>query len=431
MPHRSFLVKNIKQGITITLKQDIGKLDEIQIIAYGQTTKRFNTGDQTTVTAKQIENYPVSNVLSVLQGTVPGMVVSQSSGQAGSTYSVLIRGQNGLTTSSDPLYVIDGVPFNGGAFSSQKSNLLGSNNRAYDALNLINPLDIESINVLKDADATAIYGSRGANGVILITTKKGKAGDAKIDVNVFSGFSEVPSLNPLLNTQQYLDLRHEAKKNDNSPIGTTDYDLNGTWDTTRYTNYPKLFLGGQGHNTNAQVSISGGANNVSYLVSGNFRRQSNAQELIGGREQESSVHFSLNSSSSNKRFNMTFSGGYTNSDNNIPAADLTGSAFSLAPNSPELFKPDGSLNFENNTFSNPLSPSKLIARTALTNLTSSLQVSYLIAKGLTAQTTVGYNKQGLNEFLANTLASISPSLIALGLKGSANYTYANKSYWRH
>lgn len=426
---REFVIKNIKSPLTITLKPDVGQLDEIQVIGYGQTTRRFNTGDQTTIAAKQIENYPVSNVLSVLQGTVPGMVISQSTGQAGGTYSVLIRGQNGLNTSSDPLYVIDGVPFNGGGFSSQKYNTLGANSRAYDALSLINPLDIESVNVLKDADATAIYGSRGANGVILITTKKGKSGDAKVDINVFSGFSEVPKLTQLMNTQQYLDLRREAKKNDNAAIGVNDYDLNGTWDTTRSTNYPKLFLGGQGHNTNAQVSISGGTPNISYLVSGNFRRQSNVQELIGGREQVSSLHFNLNSSSSNKRFNMAFSGGYTNSDNNIPNADLSSSAFSMAPNSPVLYKPDGSLNFENNTFINPLLAGKTIARTALTNFNSSLQLSYQLLKGLTAQATVGYNKQGNNEFLANTIASIVPSSLVLGAKGSANYTFANRSYW--
>jgi TonB-linked SusC/RagA family outer membrane protein len=422
-------IKSLKQATIFTLKPDVGQLDEIQVIGYGQTTKRFNTGDQTTVTAKQIENYPVGNVLSVLQGTVPGMVVSQSTGQAGGTYSVIIRGQNGLNTTADPLYVVDGVPYTGGAFSSQKNNFLGSTSRAYDALSLINPLDIESVNVLKDADATAIYGSRGANGVILITTKKGKSGDTKIDVNVFSGFSEVPNLTQLMNTQQYLDLRHEAKKNDNLPVGLTDYDINGTWDTTRYTNYPKLFLGGTGHNTNAQVSISGGAPNISYLVSGNFRRQSNVQEMIGGREQVSSLHFNLNSSSSNKRFNMVFSGGYTNSDNNIPSADLSSAAYSMAPNSPTLFKPDGSLNFENNTFINPLLSGKLIARTALTNITSSLQLSYQLMKGLTAQATVGYNKQSNNEFLANTIASILPSSLALGAKGSANYTFANRSYW--
>jgi len=421
-------IEDLKSPFTIQLKEDISKLDEIQVIAYGQTTKRLNIGDQTTVTAKEIEKYPVGNVLSVLQGTVPGMVISQSTGQAGSTYSVVIRGQNGLSTGTAPLYVIDGIPYNGGAYSSQKSNFLGSNNQAYDALSLINPLDIESINVLKDADATSIYGSRGANGVILITTKKGKGGDTRIDVNVFSGISQAIATPQLLNTQQYLQMRREAKKNDNAAILPTDYDINGTWDTTRYTNWPKMFLKGTGYNTNAQASISGGGNNVSYLVSGNFRRATNVQQLVGGSDQTSSLHFNLNSTSSNNKFNMQFTGGYTYDFNNIPSVDLTNNA-NLAPDAPTLYNPDRSLNFQNNTFSNPLAAAKSIARTSLTNLTSSMVASYLLAKGLKAQATIGYNKQSLNEFLATPLAAIQPSLVALGVKGSANYTWSNKSFW--
>jgi TonB-linked SusC/RagA family outer membrane protein len=421
-------IEDLKSPFTIQLKEDISKLDEIQVIAYGQTTKRLNVGDQTTVTAKEIEKYPVGNVLSVLQGTVPGMVISQSTGQAGSTYNVVIRGQNGLTTSSAPLYVIDGIPYNGGGYSSQKSNFLGSNNQAYDALSLINPLDIESINVLKDADATSIYGSRGANGVILITTKKGKAGNTRIDVNVFSGISQAIATPQLLNTQQYLQMRNEAKKNDNAAILPTDYDINGTWDTTRYTDWSKMFLKGTGYNTNAQASISGGGNNVSYLVSGNFRRSTNVQQLIGGSDQTSSLHFSLNSTSNNNKFNMQFTGGYTYDFNNIPSVDLTSNA-NLAPDAPVLYNADGSLNFQNNTFGNPLLSAKALARTSLSNLTSSMVASYLLAKGLKVQATVGYNKQSLNEFLATPLASVLPTLVALGVKGSANYSWNNKSFW--
>jgi TonB-linked SusC/RagA family outer membrane protein len=421
-------VKDLKSAVKIILKEDISKLDEVQVIAYGQTTKRLNTGDQTTVTAKEIQNYPVANVLSVLQGTVPGMVVSQATGQAGSTYSVVIRGQNGLTTSSAPLYIVDGIPYTGGSYASGKSTTLGSNNSAYDALSFINPLDIESVNVLKDADATSIYGSRGANGVILITTKKGKSGDTKIDVNVFSGFSQANTVPQFLNTQQYLQMRKEGKKNDNQALLSSDYDINGTWDTTRYTNWPKQFLGGTGHNSNAQLSISGGGNNISYLVSGNFRDVSNIQQLIGGRDQTSSLHFNLNSTSTNKRFNMTLTGGYTYDDNNIPNVDLSSNA-SLAPDAPALYTPDGTLNFQNNTFINPLLSKNIIAKTNTSNLTSSLILSYDLLKGLKAQVTLGYNKQSVNEFLGNPLSSILPTYVALGSKGSANYTYDNKSFW--
>lgn len=421
-------VKDLKNPVTIILKEDISKLDEVQVIAYGQTTKRLNTGDQTTVTAKEIQNYPVGNVLSVLQGTVPGMVVSQSTGQAGSVYNVVIRGQNGLTTSAAPLYVIDGIPYSGGSYASQKSNVIGNNNSSYDALSFINPLDIESVNVLKDADATSIYGSRGANGVILITTKKGKAGDMRVDVNVFSGFSQANTVPQFLNTQQYLQMRREGKKNDNQAVLSSDYDINGAWDTTRYTNWPKMFLGGTGHSTNAQASISGGNSNVSYMVSGDYRNVSNIQQLIGGNDQTSSLHFNLNSTSNNNRFNMTFTGGYTYDNNSIPSVDLTSSADS-APDSPPLFTPDGALNFQNNTFSNPLIVKNQIARTSVSNVTSSMVLSYSLLKGLKAQATLGYNKQSINEFLGSPLSSILPTYVALGLKGSANYTYDNKSFW--
>ncbi|MDB5116541.1 MAG: SusC/RagA family TonB-linked outer membrane protein [Mucilaginibacter sp.] len=422
-------VAHLRSPFAVMMQEDIGKLDEVQVIAYGHTTRRLNTGDQTNVTAKDIQNYPVGNVLSVLQGTVPGMVISQTTGQAGSTYKVVIRGQNGINTSSDPLYIIDGIPYSGGGYSSQKSNYLGSNNQAYDALSFINPLDIESINVLKDADATAIYGSRGANGVILITTKKGKAGDTKVDVNVYSGISEAVTVPQFLNTQQYLQMRREGRKNDNqTTFGPTEYDLNGTWDTTRYTNWPKLFLGAKGNMTNVQASISGGSNNTSYLVSGNFRNVTNVQPLIGKGDQTASLHFNLNSSSNNGKFNITLTGGYTSDINTIPSADLSSFA-NQAPDAPALYTPDGTLNFQNNTFINPLLKGNLLANTTVSNITSSMVLSYVLAKGLRLQATLGYNKQSLNEFLGVTLASYQPSSLALGTKGSSNFSYDNKSFW--
>jgi len=424
-------VSQLKSPVVITLKEDIGKLDEVQVIGYGQTSRRLNTGDQTTVTAKEIQNYPVGNVLTVLQGTVPGMIITQSTGQAGSSYKVLIRGQNGLNTNSDPLYIIDGIPYSGGGYTSQKGSYLSPNNQVYDALSFINPLDIESINVLKDADATAIYGSRGANGVILITTKKGKAGGMKIDAKVDRGTSTTVSAPQLLNTQQYLQMRREGMKNDNQTTpGFTDYDNNGTWDTTRYTNWPKLFLSGKGGVTNAQVSISGGNNNASYLVSGNYRNVANVQQLVGGNDRTANVHFNFNAASDNNRFTISLTGGYNYDINNIPSYDLSTYA-NLAPDAPALFNADGTLNHENNTFINPLYQRNLLAKTTVSNLTSSMTLSYLIVKGLKLQATAGYNKQSLNEFLGTPVSAYPPlySNPIYGLKGSSYFTYDNKSFW--
>ncbi|MDB5150302.1 MAG: hypothetical protein JWQ57_4322, partial [Mucilaginibacter sp.] len=181
--------------VVIVLKEDISKLDEVQVIAYGTTTKRVSTGDITIVDSKTIAQYPTNNVLDALQGTVPGLTIYKNTGNVTGTYKVQIRGINGLNNGS-PLYVIDGVPFQGGSVTSLNSTSGGSSangqsNKAYDAMSLINPDDIESISILKDADATAIYGSRGADGVILITTKKGKPGSATIDASVYSGLSDV------------------------------------------------------------------------------------------------------------------------------------------------------------------------------------------------------------------------------------------------
>lgn len=413
-----------KNPLTIQMKIRNNDLDQVQVIAYGSTTKRFNTGDQTTVSAKDIEKYPVNNVLEALQASVPGMNIIKNAGNPGSSYTVKIRGQNGINngTGTDPLYIIDGVPYQGGSYTltnSSVGNISGKSGQGGDALNFINPQDIESINVLKDADATAIYGSRAANGVILITTKKGKAGASKIDANVYTGYSKVSRLPQFLNTQQYLQMRKEAKKNDNFPILPTDNDINGVWDTTRYTNWAKELLGGVAHTTNAQASVSGGDANTQYLVSGNYNRQGNIMPL-GGSNQTASTHFSLNSTSSNKKFSMQFSGGYLYNDNTINPTDLTSQVASLPPDAPALYDASGNLNFQNNTFSNPLVQRNQINSTISSNLTLSSVLSYKIIKGLDIRATVGYNRQQINEFIGTPTTASAPALNAT--VGSSNYT---------
>jgi TonB-dependent SusC/RagA subfamily outer membrane receptor len=141
---------------------------------------------------------------------------------------------NGDLHRNDPLYVIDGVPYSSQLLSTTTGGPLGHSGALVvngaiagsNPLNFINPSDIESIEVLKDADATAIYGSRAANGAILITTKKGKAGKTKVDMGYQTGWGKITRKLDLMNTEQYLEMRREAKANDNLPISATDYDLN-------------------------------------------------------------------------------------------------------------------------------------------------------------------------------------------------------------
>ncbi|HWW40642.1 SusC/RagA family TonB-linked outer membrane protein, partial [Pedobacter sp.] len=202
----------------IVLEQSLSKLDEIQVIAYGTTTQRLSTGNVTTIKADVIEKQPVNNPLLALQGRVPGLFIEQATGFAGTGVKVRVQGTNSLANGNDPLYIIDGIPFTsqllylGDDLASASVQGNSGEGSLGSPLSFINPSDIESIDVLKDADATAIYGSRAANGAILITTKKGKSGDTKVNLNLQSGWAKVPRKLDLMNSYQYLEMRREALK---------------------------------------------------------------------------------------------------------------------------------------------------------------------------------------------------------------------------
>ncbi len=139
-----------------------------------------------------ISKQPVSNPLAAMIGRMPGVFITQNTGISGGGFNIEIRGRNSINNGTDPLYIVDGVPYASQLLPNLGANILGRTNNNVDAgggnsLNFITPSEIESISVLKDADATAIYGSRGANGVVLIVTKKGKPGKPKVDINISNG----------------------------------------------------------------------------------------------------------------------------------------------------------------------------------------------------------------------------------------------------
>lgn len=423
---REVLVKSDLHNIRMEVSNS--KLDEIQVIAYGTTTKRANTGDVSTIDSKTLQQYPSTNALDALQGTVPGLNVYKNTGNANSSYKVQIRGINGLS-GAQPLYVVDGILYGGGSLYTNNLNLgtgtaNGADFQGYSAIGFINPDDIETISVLKDADATAIYGSRGADGVILITTKKGKAGATRIDASVYSGVTDIAHLVPFLNTTQYLQMRREAKANDKTAIGATEYDINGAWDTTRNTNWTKYFLGGYGHNTKAQISASGGNEQIQYRISGGYNRATSLENL-NGSDQTANLNLSLSSTSQNKKFSIAFTGGYLYDISTITPTDFI-SGITLAPNAPALYTTGGALNYQNNTFNNPLGSLNYINRTPTTNLTSSLILSYKIISNLEFKLTSGYNRQTLNEFLGTPTTVYPPYQTATS---SSTFTTDNAFAW--
>lgn len=172
--------------IQVTLTESVGnRMDEVIVVAYGTAKKSNYTGAATNVNADKIKDIPLTSFENALNGRVPGLQVTQASGQAGSVPSIRIRGIGSMNASNDPLYVVDGVPIVSGSAGQMGDYLFTSNN----IMANINPDDIESVTVLKDAAAASLYGSRAANGVIIITTKKGKTGDPSISFKTSHGFS--------------------------------------------------------------------------------------------------------------------------------------------------------------------------------------------------------------------------------------------------
>lgn len=241
-----FIPQEIKVGnksdFQIVLEEDSKLLDEVVVVGYGIQKKSDITGSVTSVKASELLSAPTTNVAQALQGRAAGVVVQNSSGTPSGDVTIRIRGANSLTYGNDPLTIIDGVQ--------------GGN------IGVLNPNDIESIEILKDAAALSIYGSRGANGVIIVTTKSGKSGAPKVSYNTFLSFDKVRRKLPALNAQDYARLFNEAKlENGQNPIDFGTIDTNTNWQDQIFQN-----AFSQSHN----VSVSGTKKDISYFVSGSF-----------------------------------------------------------------------------------------------------------------------------------------------------------------
>lgn len=433
-----------RQQITIVLKEKSGSLDEVVVQAYGTTTRRFNTGNITKVSAGEIETQPVSNALAALEGRVPGVIISQSSGVPGSSFNIEIRGRTSLDqnlSKNDPLFIIDGVFFEPGNQPANQLRSAANNNfgiGGLSPLSSINPADIESIEVLKDADATAIYGSRGANGVILITTKKGKAGATKFTANVYTGNSKITRTLPLLNTQKYVAMRMEGFKNDGVTPSASPFDPGYApdimlWDTTRYTNFEKLLIGNTARSTDAQLSLSGGSQLTQFLLSGGYHKETNvfSRNLADTR---ASTHFSINHTSENKKLKVLFSGGYSSDKNELISTDLT--QYIYSPPNLKLYNDDGSLSFKENGVSyysvnsliNPLSVLLKRNTSVIENIYGNLQLGYMILPSLTFKTSLSYNTFKNDEVYIVPSTSIDPYVSSYQTP-SASFSNSSINSW--
>jgi TonB-linked SusC/RagA family outer membrane protein len=427
----------------IVLMSADSKLDEIHVIAYGLTSKRITTGYSSGIKGTDLDRQPINNPILGLSGRTPGVFVTQNTGISGSAVVVRVQGNNSITQGNDPFYVVDGVPYSAQLLPTINSirggsNFAGSNTQIGQGnpLSYINPSDIESIEVLKDADATAIYGSRAANGAILITTKKGKSGQTKVDVNFQNGVGKVGHKLKLLNTEQYLAYRKEAYANDNraypTPAGANpaNYDLT-VWDQKRNTDWQKELIGGSANYTDAQAAISGGTNLTTFRLNGGYHRETT---VFPGdfSDIKASVGINISHTSNNNRFKVQFNGNYQNDNNNLPAIDLTGTALRMAPNAPNLYNTDGSLNWEpfngTSTWSNPLADLTNTYSVKTNNLITNANLSYQIYKGLELKTNLGYTDLYTKEVSTLPITANRPEDRPYAVR-SGYYTNGRISSW--
>lgn len=398
-----------KSTFVISLKEKINTIQEVVLNAgYYNVKARESTGSIAKVTAKEIENQPVNNVLSAVQGRMAGVSITNNTGNAGGGFDIAIRGKNSLRSDGNaPLIIVNGVPLNTTSNSVLNLSSGAISMGQSSPLNALNPNDIESFEVLKDADATAIYGSRGANGVVLITTKSGTSKELTAALTLSTSISQANKLIELASTEQYRKLRQDAFRLDGILSYPDEaYDLNGTWDTGRQTDWYETFIGRTFISQQQEVTLSGGTAQQQIRLSlfNGERGTAYGNGFLYRR-----YGFTLNNDyhSPNGKLILRPFIQYTEEKNNLAAYDFTAQVF-LAPNAPALFRPDGSLNWENNTFENPLSQFENKYRATTNSFSSRLLAEYYLLPSLRISVNTGYTQTLLDEFKTSPSTQYNP-----------------------
>ncbi len=383
-------------------------LDEMVVVGYGTVKRTNTTGAVVGVGEKDFNRGVVSSPEELIQGRAAGVQITSASGEPGAGVSIRIRGASSMRNGNNPLFVVDGVPLGGGNVSGEvQSNIQLGNSSAKNPLNFLNPSDIESIDILKDASATAIYGSRGANGVVIITTKSGKGEKGSLDYGYSIGFSSITQKYDLLSASEYLDAYASFNGADAAATlnGGTSTDWQDEILRTGVTHNHNVSFGGSGQGSNYRVSLS-------YMDQEGIILESGLQRLTG--------RFSGSKSFLDDRLTIStsFTVGNTH-DDNVPISDnsgftgdLLGSALKANPTQP-VRNADGSLNQLSETESNPVAMLELsddITNTlrALGNINATLKIT----DELSFKTLVGFDRS-----FSNRRTAYSPDLVAAGIVG--------------
>ncbi|MBE9465005.1 TonB-dependent receptor [Dyadobacter sp. UP-52] len=365
-----------KSVVNVSLSEDVKALEEVVVVGYGTVRKKDATGAVSALGSKDFQKGIVTSPEQLMQGRVAGVQITQSSGEPGGGINVRIRGTSSVLGGNNPLFVIDGVPLSGDNTSSGGDNQGVGRQPAKNPLNFLNPDDIASIDILKDASATAIYGSRGANGVVLITTKKGK-GKGSLDYGYSFGISNITKKYDLLNAKEYV------------AAGGQDQGSSTDWQKelfrTALTHQHNLSYGGGDNAGNYRFSL-GYLNQDGIVQTSNVKRYS-----VGFSGAKKFINNKL-SIGSNLNFANTQDTGVPISENIGFEGDLMGSILKANPTR-AVYNADGGFNQVTTTEPNPmafvkLSKDKANTLRALGNINAELE----ILKGLKFKTVLGFDK---------------------------------------
>jgi TonB-dependent starch-binding outer membrane protein SusC len=367
---------NGRSVINVGMELDIARLGEVIVVGYGTESSRLISGSLGVVSDSEIRDVPLRTIDGVLQGRTAGVQVSQNSGTPGSATTVRIRGNSSITAGNQPLYVIDGIPMITGNYGQ-----VGFSGQGINALSDINPNDIESITVLKDASAAAIYGARATNGVILITTRRGSKQRTNINFNASHGIQEVVNVLEMLNAEQWHDYRG-TQPDPNNPV---DVDwLDQVFRVAPMSSY--------------ELSASGGDGATQFFISGNYYNQEGT--LLGTDYQRLNGRLNLDHKM-NDHVNFGASFGASYSLNNRVEGDrsLNGvlpNALTMPPIHP-IFNADGTYN-EDGPYANPIA----IGREAINEAHSlrtlgNAYVDIRFLKNITFSTKWGFDYLSLRE----------------------------------
>jgi TonB-linked SusC/RagA family outer membrane protein len=399
-----------------------GQLDEVVVTGFGSESRRLLTDNIASLDSEDISEIPTPNVFNTFAGKVAGVQVTQTNGKVESGFNFRIRGQASISASSQPLYVLDGIPL----ITYNES----SNGAPTNPLITLSPNEIESIDILKDASAASIYGSQGANGVVIITTKKGRAGKAKFNLNVSRGVSNPSAYRDWMNASEYVEIFLEAGRNTyNAGLdftgfveGRLDRYSNGTWQQGTYdTDWEKIALV-EGSVQDADFSVSGGSDNTNYFFSVAYNETEGI--VLGNSLDKISARANISTAVTDK-LTLNFNLGYGRTDIDRIANDNAFvtplQAIAQAPISPAFV--DGEP-FTNTVYANFLLEDKYANyNTIIRRNTGKVSADLDLFSGLTFTSEFAYDLYGQSE--DQFRGSLTPFMSTNGSGYASNATTEN------